>query len=122
LKVKCHSCGELTVINRFCGNCGSQIAFETIHESNEIPMVSNLTNKHSKNKRKDWAVGVTAFLLIWIFGGVLLSIFSTSAGLDERYVGAICFVLGLVAMFAIVHERKEGREVELQENKPSIKD
>lgn len=107
MKIKCPQCSHTNELQNHCSNCGTKLLNEGVTFENNIDMAQEALPK----KRSKWIAGIFLFLGIWIIGGVILDLFALHAGLNERYVTAITFFVGLVAMWWYVSE-KSNEEVE----------
>lgn len=107
MKIKCPQCSATNEVQKHCGNCGFQLLFEGV----EIEEHAAYEAKTAPKRKNKWFLGIGVFLLVWIIGGAIFSILAAYARLNETYVPAIFFVLGLVVLWEIVRN-KDDIEVE----------
>src|SRR5690606_13006547 len=96
--LKCPNCSHNNEVQKYCGECGTLL------------IADGVTIKKSHSKVTRLIIGVIAFLLVWIIGGVILSFIVIAAGLSEEYVGVISFVLGIIVMLAIVFNNRNNED------------
>jgi hypothetical protein len=123
MNIECSKCMGLNQIQHHCGNCGQRLLVDGVKIKTEqtIENQSKMTTSiNDSQKLKRWSIGFLYFLLIWIVGGTVLAIVFAYLGLggeSEKFIVAICFVIGIIVMFKVGNIKKENKKIDIKDKK-----